>query len=760
MAISFFVFYPAVSCGFLNWDDDWMLIDNPLVKSLSLANLSNLFFGEIYMMNYQPLVFLSYAVEYHFFGLDPRVFHFSNIILHLLNVVLVYVVLRELSGNSAIALIACALFAIHPMRVESVAWVTTRRDVLYSFFYLFSILQYLKYLRADGNKSTRYYVLAIVLFIFSCLSKGMAVTLTATIVLLDIYERRPITRVAILDKIPFLLISLFFGLLAIYATHTEAQIKEYSDHTFIERIQYAGYAFVFYLFKPLAPVDLSLIYPYPYLTGKIPLYYWGYVLLAIGVISGVIFSLKYTRKIIFGFGFFAISVFFILQLLPVYNALVADRYTYMASIGLAYLAAELYIYWTTSTKKANAIFRALPQVVLAGTLIFFAYQSHARIAVWQNSLTIWNDVIAKQPRCAKAYLERGNAKSELKDYHGAIHDYSRSILLDPNDPMAYNIRGVAKKNLGKTDEALEDYQRAMEIDNDYAMAYSNIGVVHFEKGDFSEAITSFSQAVDLNPDNSKHYLLRGNTKYMQWLYKEAIIDYDMSVELNPYVAEVYFFRANSHYSLLAYENACTDWEKAMTLGYTEASKMIDQHCGESGQGNATNSNLYYKNGQLKVEVLREIDSLQGKDLIRYFSEEGSVIEQGIIVNGKYDGWVRWYYPSGKLLTTGFYRDSIPFGDWREYYIGSQLKAQYGFVDGAMHGSYTYYHENGLLWTERLYTSGKLMEIISNQTLDGVALDKGSLHNGTGDVRVYNENGDFIEALHYKDGIQLDIQKLN
>ena len=290
------------------------------------------------MVNYQPLVFLSYAVEYHFAGLSPGVYHLTNVLIHIINVLLVFILLKNLSGKPEVALIAASLFALSPLRVESVTWVTTRRDVLYTFFYLLAVIQYVKYLSGAGKIKKIHYSFALVFFLFSCMSKGMAVTLSAVLLLIDYLKYRKFSQQALLDKVPFFLLSMFFGLLAVFATHTEAQMEVYNDYTFWERIQYAAFAFIFYIYKTILPLNLSSIYPYPYLSGSLPLSYWLYPVLALLITGCVFWSAKITRKVVFGFGWFLIAVIFVLQLMPVYNALVADRYTYLSSVGLAFIA--------------------------------------------------------------------------------------------------------------------------------------------------------------------------------------------------------------------------------------------------------------------------------------------------------------------------------------------------------------------------------------------------------------------------------------
>jgi len=506
LAFTFLVFYPSLSCEFTNWDDNWMITDNPLIRSLSFSNLNELLFGEIYMLNYQPLVFLSYSLEYHFFGLDAGVFHFTNVMLHLLNVLLVYLFIKLLSGNNTVAFIAAILFAIHPMRVESVTWVTNRRDLLYTFFYVLSLVQYVKYQKLDKSKQqTKHYVLALLFFIFSCMSKGMAVSLSLVVVLIDFLREREINRTAILDKIPFLVVSLFFGSIAFYATHDQQQIEMYDAYTLLERLQFASYGLLFYLYKFLLPLNLSSFHPYPlYTSGALPVLYWLFPLVCLLIAGLVIYSLKHTRKIFFGFGFFLVAVVMVLQLFPVYNGIVAERYTYVSYIGLFFLAGEGY-YLLLGLEKGK--YKQVLMVSGITVLLALSYLSHQRTKVWQNSLTLWSDVIRKYPDSPAGYMNRGQYYSEHNELTDALRDYSRAITVSPN-ALAYSNRGNIYARMKEFDKAIEDYTNAIKIKSEDVKTYLNMGLVYYYKKDYHAAIKNYNMAIKLNPDNGIGYINR------------------------------------------------------------------------------------------------------------------------------------------------------------------------------------------------------------------------------------------------------------
>ncbi|MFH1321424.1 MAG: tetratricopeptide repeat protein [Bacteroidota bacterium] len=667
LTFTFFVFYPSINCEFVNWDDSWMLINNPLIRSLSFSNLKKIF-SEIYYLNYQPLVFFSYAIEYYFFGLNPKAFHLTNVILHISNVLLVFIFIHSLTyqyrdnlnrsnspaspySHSSVALITALLFAIHPMRVESVTWVTERKDVLYTFFFLLSLIQYVKYVKPETLNSkpetqnpkpvtqphapcppphapSAHYLLALLFFLLSCLSKGMAVSLSLTLILIDFLLVRKFNIKVILDKIPFFVISLIFGLIAIYAVYSDEQTIIKGIHTNSEKIQLAGYGLLFYLNKLILPFNLSAFYPYPsYQSGFLPVYFWLFPFLVIALTCLVFYSIRFTRKIIFGVGFFIATILFVIQLIQTNSAIVADHYTYLPYIGVFYLAGEAYSYISHLPRLYQShnktfigsgillFFKYLKYcyvIIIIVIILVFSFLTHNRIKVWQNSIFLWNDVIHKHPNAQIAYFNlgnayvalqdyseaiknldraieinpyyyfsynnRGNAKHKLKDYQEAIKDYKRAILLNPGFETAYCNKGAVNFDIKNYEEAMSDFNKAIELNPGYSEAYLNRANVKAALQNYHEAIKDFNKTIELSPYNSKAYFMRGNVSVVLKNYKEAITYFDKSIDLDPENAEAYFNRGSSKYSINDLQNPCDDWRKARQLGFSRAEEMIRKYC--------------------------------------------------------------------------------------------------------------------------------------------------------------------------------------
>jgi hypothetical protein len=253
-------FVPALRGG-LVWDDEYYVQTNETIRSLSPSSLATL--ATLPQVgNYHPLTMLTLAVNYAAGGIDPFGYHLVNLLLHLANVVLVYLLMLDLSRRSDAALFACAFWGLHPLRVESVAWISGRKDLLYTGFFLAALLAYRRYAR-DPERELRSYLASLAAYVASLLSKGMAVSFALVVPLSDFLDRRPLSRRAVLDKLPFVALSLLLGWVAVAVQGSAEAIHMEHGRPLLDRIVFAGYGFVLYLVKTLWPSGLSLFYPYP-----------------------------------------------------------------------------------------------------------------------------------------------------------------------------------------------------------------------------------------------------------------------------------------------------------------------------------------------------------------------------------------------------------------------------------------------------------------------------------------------------------------
>ena len=275
---------------------------------------------------------ISLGIDYQLWGLNPFGYHLGNLIIHLINTLLVFFFVRQLAPKSLVFVpfFTALVFGIHPMHVESVAWISERKDVLYVLFFLLGLITYLKFL---GNKSLKIFALVILFFCLSLLSKAMAVVFPVVLLLIDWFKGRQWNIRVGMEKVPFFFLSLVFGVTA-YQIQSGGAIAEFDHFTFIDRMVFAAYGFCMYLVKAIVPVQLSAFYPYPFVAGgAVPGYYYAMPIIAVLLLGGAVAVYKKSKAPLFGLGFYLVTVALVLQFISVGKAIMADRYTYLPYVG-------------------------------------------------------------------------------------------------------------------------------------------------------------------------------------------------------------------------------------------------------------------------------------------------------------------------------------------------------------------------------------------------------------------------------------------
>jgi len=473
------------------WDDGEYFGDE------SIQNLDvNAFFSNYYLGMYQPLAVLSLSLNHQSAANNPMPYHTTNLLIHLINTMLVFYLFHRMTKRLEVAAIVAFLFAIHPMHVEAVAWIATRSNALYAAFYLAALLSYVVYLE---KRSSSYLLLTLLFFVLSCFSKSMAVTLPVLLVLFDYVYRRRFNRQAILEKIPFFLIAVVFGLISIHAASQYGHIRNLAvTYHLDDRLVMIGYAVVFYLLRAIVPFNLSAVYAYPDKTdGWFATEYYLAIIPLLILIYWVIRSGKYRKELIFGLGFFLITISVVLPLVWSRMLMLADRYTYIPYLGIFYLFALLYT--KIREYRPEKIRKYKPVIVVALLIysIFLSVTTYQRIKVWKDAPTMITDVIEKDRSdvdMAIGYFFRGNIRDLSQDMQGALSDFTRAIELNPAYTMAYNNRGIIRGSLQDFEGALEDFNKAIALEPWYADAIYNRGNAHYYLELFNEACSDWSQA--------------------------------------------------------------------------------------------------------------------------------------------------------------------------------------------------------------------------------------------------------------------------
>ena len=536
--------------GFI-WDDDPYIVLNDAVQNFDIKSLLTGF----HVGNYHPLTMLSLAIEYWIVGKKTWLFHLDNLILHAINSYLLYKIALKLNLKTAVALILGLLFAVHPLHVESVAWAAERKDVLYTFFLFLSFIYYLKF---SESSSKKFYIISLIFFLASSLSKGMAVVLPALLLVTDWWMLdKKFSIKGLAEKIPYFLITFIFAYIA-----TTAQKDAGADATSVikaaftvaERFKIVCYSYLFYWVKTFAPINLLPFYPYPTkINGAIP----GIFNLAVfGLIAfaGTMFWFgRKNKKIWWAVAFFTISVSTVIQILPVGSAIVADRYYYLSSVGPLFLIAYLLGNKLTDFNK----------IIVFGITIICVVLSYFQTGHWKNGYTLfkpaeefypedamvlsnigWFHLAEKDFPMAKNYLMRadnngfknadvcrtiGSMYIDEGDFKTALSYLERAQLFLPKNPRTDWLTALAYQKLGQNDKALPFSEIAIQKapeNKDYAVTNAQILM---ELKRFDEANKKYEELLKKDPvfwdahlNIAYSYRLKGDLKTEIKLLEELI----------------------------------------------------------------------------------------------------------------------------------------------------------------------------------------------------------------------------------------------
>jgi lipoprotein NlpI len=599
--ITFIVYLPALRNEFVQWDDDIYVFDNPYIHSFNMALFKWAFF-DFYASNWHPLTWISHAIDYAVWGLNPMGHHLTSIILHAVNTFVIVLLITRLlaswqagklksSHDTYFALIAAAttglLFGLHPVHVESVAWIAERKDLLCALFFLLSIMAYTKYAtppilhldkgrREEGVKGVtgKWYFLSLGFFMLALLSKPMAVTLPAVLLIMDWYPFERIRslkafRATFFEKLPFMALSIISSVLTILAQRSGSAIVSVGFVPLSIRVLVAAKSLLGYLRKMIWPLDLVPFYPYP---GDVSLLSLNY-LSAIAFVSGITVMcmvLAKKRKLWLSvWCYFFVTLFPVLGIVQVGSQSMADRYTYLPGLGpflimgliMPRVSAKL-----NTVNRWDIVFKIICWVAAIFVFVFLSYLTIKQIRVWKNSIGLWSYVIEKEnDKVPLAYNQRGMAFYHMGELDKAIHDYDRAIALNPSYVEFYNNRGMAFYDMGELDKAIHDYDRVIALNPSYTEAYNNRGVTFDKMGQFDKAIHDYDRAIALNPSFYKALINRGIAYSKAAIFDRAIESFNQCIDRYPYIAEVYVNRGITYAIIGETGSAAEDFNKAIAL---------------------------------------------------------------------------------------------------------------------------------------------------------------------------------------------------
>ncbi len=536
-----FVFKPVLTAGFTNYDDDVLVTGNPLIKTITSKNLERIFFSS-YCGLYHPLVLLSYSCEYKIAGLNPRTYHSTSLALHTINCLLVFWMILLIGGNAPVALLTTLFFGLHPLHVESVAWIAERKDVLYALFYLSSIIAYI-YFKMNNEK--RFYAVSLALFLFSLMSKPMAVTLPVALFLFDYLGSRKIDIKSAVEKVPYFILSIIFSVITVRSHYSSQDAPVRPVINLAAGLSGAVNGIIFYIAKIFWPVNLSCFYPYIGREWRSYFHFTALPFIFIFILAAAaLYSMRRTRIAAFGAAFFVAALLPVLQLIPFGQEVPADRFTYIASIGIFFAVSEGFAFFW---KKPQRLPRFMSVSIAALIVIVLSFVSNARCKVWQDSFTLWNDAIKKYPALPQAYKNRADAYKEAGLADKALQDYGQALILKSGYPQALNNRGNLFASLGQYRQAVEDYSSAIRENPGYVSAIYNRAIAFSALNDLEASAADYGLAIYKNPEYYEAFNNRGIIRAKQGMYGKAIEDFSKAISINQDFNEAYANRSFAYY---------------------------------------------------------------------------------------------------------------------------------------------------------------------------------------------------------------------
>jgi protein O-mannosyl-transferase len=574
------VMSPVLRNQFVNWDDHLYLLNNEVIKKTPFSNLGELFTYKI--NNFAvPLTLLSFQIEYYFFEFNPKPYHFNNLVLHLLNVMLVYFFFKQLLITNYKLLITtnlkqektnkeqektnkeqetknykpfliALLFGIHPMNVESVAWVTERKDLLYAFFTLLSLLFYVKIndqeqqsqrRTATNNKpetrnkeqQTTNYVFCLLFFLSSLLSKPQAIFFPFLLLLVDYFRSDERTFWQIfnpkkhLNKIPFFAISLLTGIYLLQNIGTKVDPNDI-DYSLLDKLLFSYYQVSIYLSKLFFPFYLNNFYSYPKnIDGFYPIHFYILPFVITGLFGFLFWKFRKNQLVVFGLLFYFVNIFIFLQVFNVNTSIAYERFNYLGYLGLFFILVHYF----------SQIRIDYARLLLGSYLLLFSILSYQRCKIWANDHTLFEDMAKKNPNDNRAVklAKRNRADALLAENKvmEAIQLFSEAIQIDPNYGDAYVGRAYAYMQVKQFAQSVADYNKAISLGpkpEGLRSVLFNRAVCFTELKQYQAAIQDYNTILQQDPANTASYLNRAFNWIALGDYAKAQADYQTVLRMD------------------------------------------------------------------------------------------------------------------------------------------------------------------------------------------------------------------------------------
>jgi len=552
------VFWQVSQYDFISLDDAVYVKDNTHIQSGITLERIRWAFSTTYAEFWHPLTWLSLMLDYQLFGLNAGGYHMTNLILHILSTLLLFWFFNRMTGAIWRSAIVAAFFALHPLHVESIAWIAERKDVLSAFFWMLTLCLYVYY---TEKPVIRRYLLVLFSFICALLSKPMVITLPVIMILLDYW---PLKRFEskkdnliiwqLKEKVPLFILSAVFSVITLFA---QPSVKGFPLSS---RLANAPVAFMTYLEKTFWPHNLAVFYPFP---AQIPAWQViGASLLIIAITSVVIAMVKRLPYLFVGWFWYAIIILPVIGIIQVGNHSMADRYHYISSIGIAVMLA-----WglpsLIKSAKAGEKYLFLSGIIFMAIMAVLTWQ---QCGYWKNNIKIFSHALQVTKDNYLAHNSFGIALSYAGENEKAIEHCNRAIRIKPDYASAYIGRGFAYYNTGRYEQALENLNIANRLQPNNVNTYLNKGITYNKLRHFHMAIENYNKAIQIQPERADFYNSRGYSYYDLNQYHNAIEDYNKAINLKPDYVDAYRYRGVAYFKQGNKELGCRDVQKACELG--------------------------------------------------------------------------------------------------------------------------------------------------------------------------------------------------
>jgi protein O-mannosyl-transferase len=605
------LYWPALRCDFVNYDDNVYVTENPHVQGgLTWAGVKWAFGNTQQAAYWAPMMWLSHQLACQLFGLQPWGHHLINVLLHAANTALVFLLFRRLTGATWRSFFVAALFGWHPLRVESVAWVTERKDVLSTCFGLLSLIYYVRFVQQKGARSKQQgisdslilapYFLSLFFFALGLMSKAMLVTWPLVMLLLDWWPlqrvssfkfsvsspgpaspvpRHPPLLTLVVEKLPFFVLAAVAGTVTYMVQKHGHAVVQLEKLPLTARSGNALISYCRYLKKLFWPAGLAVFYPHP---G-----YWPVVqvVLAGGLLLGMTVLCIMARRrhpfMLMGWLWFCGTLVPVIQLVQSGEQAMADRFSYVPLLGVLIL-----VIWTVCELTRRWRYRVMVLSMLGCAVIVLCVGlTRRQLGYWQDSETLFRHALAVTENNYLAHNNLGNVLNKKGQTDAAISQFQEAIRINPDYARAHYNLGTILLGKGQINEAISQFQEAIRLDPDYAQAHNNLGDVLYQKGQIEEAIAQFQEAIRLNPDYAQARYNLGNALLRKNLIAEAIRQYQEAIRLKPDYVEAHYNLGTALFMEGQTDEAVSQFQKTIQLnpGYAEAHNNLGTALGGKGR---------------------------------------------------------------------------------------------------------------------------------------------------------------------------------